>query len=878
MSPPYDNYTLLPWALPVFPGSLSITSCAPLWEHAAVPPSYLAVDSHQALTAHVAPPRQQPGANLQRSESVPDPDDLLPVNKHESDSEPTPGSGARPRKKLKTSAEMRRLVTKSSRQRSPRSARAKEFWQALKGSEPIRFEPISSIVPQLIRALQRRLAIRPNTEPRFLGSHNALMIAEENRHSRLTPSARAALRAHTERFHTYAERERSRLVDFKIIGGQELGSTSATVFGICRIANNYIEDDKNFRVSPGNYRYRFAPEVESGVSDIAARQDPDVEAQIADGWLQTPTAFLIEVKLNLTHRDLAVLVYVLRADPIYCRSGDGGPLFEADDDGDVKLLSAAVKSILAQLYQQLHVNRSRYVLLSTHDVSLLFFLNSKSVVNMSGLILRDYEVFYPLFTQPDLLEDLLQLVQPDTRRSMVAEFSNPNTNLIEDRNHSLLSILVAGLTVSMRNEEDPWLRRPSPLASTVEEGHPTETSTTASTTGVPFPTRSSTASSQDAQSSRFSVIPSDLAKFSIALGVPCTHSIPFEQMGRMQWVQLSPKPSPRVVRLSMGSDTTVSDGTAPSLVTDSSGDTESTAQSQIRPQSPEEALPLDHTHHIRGPSMPNSDPQHLTSLGGGPIGYSSRKIVVPDIPSHERCQGRKTVSTSLKVQVNERIGSGRLWDVYRANVSITILDSATDCTSREQSPVIAKFCVIPTYSKDAHRGEETETSETEGYSGWSEPTYDQEKALLAIKNELAMLNGPLWEQQGQLCPSLYGLWEGRCDGPRDNTYYSVHCMVLEDCGQPIKNSTGGQSIMTAYDVLHRHHVHHGDINAENILQDQEGRVRLIDFEASTLLTCGAEKREGDGADLQVISLTSENDVEDAFLAEKARVVRLIEEQ
>ncbi|WVR09852.1 hypothetical protein IAU60_006928 [Kwoniella sp. DSM 27419] len=846
MAKPYTNQTPFFWTGPAVPGVAPATSF--LWEHAAIPPSVLAVDSHQALLAHVGPPRQQPPTDgdeqdvTDMSKVTPlipideqlyadspgsPPDDRSaphdgpgPVQGRSSaysagaSKRPSTERGPSPTKKSRTgsgsatrnsqsgskepsptkssptrrsrthvaSIDMHSRVTDSAKQRSAKSTLAKRFWNDNK-DERIRFTGAPLLVRRLIFSLRNQLCDPPNKASAFLGSHNALLFAEENNHSEYTPEGSRALRDRTVSFDTYLERDDParpfKLVNYQTIGGKEFGSTAATLFGVCKLANNYVRHTANFKNRLDvRHRYRLAPLVDSGISDIAARLDPDPEEIIVDGWLQTFTPFLVEKKLYLTHRDLMALVYVLGEQDIHLYVRNEQISVTTVSEDDQRLLSAAIKSILAQLYQQLHVNMAEYVLLTTYDVSILFRLSTRYSVEVSGLIFRDYDSFLPRFT--DGAPEILRIVSPPQQSRMINAFREPHTPLIERAEYSLLSILVAGLVVPKPSDlnQKTWIKPALVMTTSTGQGDsarsaPSSAHQSSRSTGTSASTGSRTGSFQLS-------VNNALVTQLVRTQSNTTHYFPFRDLQAFHWSRVTPDPPPMPQRLSTDSDTMSSELSIPSLTTDSSGSTWTTeAQDQPESPKPNQSISLPR-------AIPPNKPKAVTivdlDLRSSVSLRPSAKLDDMGLPIPGR---HESPVTALHLSIVSYVGSGRTWDTYRAQAVFHAKPGPSSNGKPVTTGVIVKICNYMTYP-DVVPEEDTVDE------GLYAVPYTKTTALRAIHNEVAMLTGPLNALQGKVCPTLYGLWTGEWWAPEGDRYAEFHCMVMEDCGRPWWHEQDGQ--------------------------------------------------------------------------------------
>jgi hypothetical protein len=147
-------------------------------------------------------------------------------------------------------------------------------------------------------------------------------------------------------FSTYKDRKDVWVQLHSVDDGEE-GSTAASFAGICGLSNLFASFPDNFRAGvDNNARYKYAPRLDCGVTDLASRPNPDPDRH--GSQVSHPSRLLIERKVKLTHRDVLVLMYVL---------GQGVVKVSVDDKGAItvikpaegSMLSAAVKSILVQV-------------------------------------------------------------------------------------------------------------------------------------------------------------------------------------------------------------------------------------------------------------------------------------------------------------------------------------------------------------------------------------------------------------------------------------------------------------------------------------------------------------------------------------------------
>lgn len=148
---------------------------------------------------------------------------------------------------------------------------------------------------------------------------------------------------------------------------------------------------------------------------------------------------------------------------------------------------------------------------------------------------------------------------------------------------------------------------------------------------------------------------------------------------------------------------------------------------------------------------------------------SSSEVVRVIIPAR-RNRTRKTTSavdlpfpTPERIQVGDYLSSGRLWDVFHADL---VLPSA-----RPSLPAIIKFLVPQ--------------------PGCRFDTYSEHEMRRAVVKEDVLYRGPLKTIQGTVVPRYYGLWAGilKVDGPFDVTR-DVWGMMIEDVGDALEMGFG----------------------------------------------------------------------------------------
>ncbi|KAA1469175.1 hypothetical protein DENSPDRAFT_815960 [Dentipellis sp. KUC8613] len=106
------------------------------------------------------------------------------------------------------------------------------------------------------------------------------------------------------------------------------------------------------------------------------------------------------------------------------------------------------------------------------------------------------------------------------------------------------------------------------------------------------------------------------------------------------------------------------------------------------------------------------------------------------------------------------------------------------------------------------------------------------EAIKVLYAEGSFYMNQLKPLQGDAVPRCFGFLAGDDFVSRK----SVACLVLEDCGKPVdgvfRNQTHEmkQKIMNAVVKLHDAGITHGNLEEDNVLEDEHGRISIIDFD------------------------------------------------
>lgn len=110
-----------------------------------------------------------------------------------------------------------------------------------------------------------------------------------------------------------------------------------------------------------------------------------------------------------------------------------------------------------------------------------------------------------------------------------------------------------------------------------------------------------------------------------------------------------------------------------------------------------------------------------------------------------------------------------------------------------------------------------------------------------LEKEASAYIGALEPLQGTVVPRFYGFYTGM-----DEDGQSIACVMLEHSGECLRRHFAELGLDTRLLILerlrafHRRGLHHGDFAERNVLQDDSGDIRLIDFDQTDVHDCGGD--------------------------------------
>ncbi|WVR00505.1 hypothetical protein IAU59_007648 [Kwoniella sp. CBS 9459] len=218
-----------------------------------------------------------------------------------------------------------------------------------------------------------------------------------------------------------------------------------------------------------------------------------------------------------------------------------------------------------------------------------------------------------------------------------------------------------------------------------------------------------------------------------------------------------------------------------------------------------------------------------------------------DIPKVKQTQsgvspnnsGKLFKSTLTDLRLASYIAHGRLYDVFQATSQ-----------SLPGKNLVVKVFRLRTFQTSQHgripssHNHQYEISAT--YR--STPIYTPSEALAGLKNELALLLGPLARFQGDIVPELIGCWAGQDDTNGDSRHLArelgigaqdrLMIMSYVGCYAGEWTDLNRTQVINLYNKLHSVGVLHNDVQARHIRRGQDGKLRLIDFEGARYVGAG----------------------------------------
>ncbi len=150
----------------------------------------------------------------------------------------------------------------------------------------------------------------------------------------------------------------------------------------------------------------------------------------------------------------------------------------------------------------------------------------------------------------------------------------------------------------------------------------------------------------------------------------------------------------------------------------------------------------------------------------------------PYIQSSKINHGDGKVAQPILLQLDNYLGHGRLYDVYRGRL-VRARSSIENESEDASVPVVAKFADFDTFLEQDSQGVDSMYVNSVG------------EAQRALWNEWAILQGPLASVQGVLVPKVYGMWtvasgpaQGEGEGEGEGGLGAA-VMVLEDVGEMV---------------------------------------------------------------------------------------------
>lgn len=182
----------------------------------------------------------------------------------------------------------------------------------------------------------------------------------------------------------------------KLLRGGELSLTSVVWLGQLELANEWA---RWRRGETSTTEWAMATSKGRGTTDMSTRTKTE---NPTTG--QSFTTALYENKPVLSDRDIILLAEDVQQGDVTLKydttgHGKGGLLVF----GRRVLWGAGLRSILAQVYEQLHANRSRWVVLSNYDTAVLVYLETSKKMAISKPFFRDPRLsllLHPSVQQP----------------------------------------------------------------------------------------------------------------------------------------------------------------------------------------------------------------------------------------------------------------------------------------------------------------------------------------------------------------------------------------------------------------------------------------------------------------------------------------------
>ncbi|WRT70969.1 uncharacterized protein IL334_007968 [Kwoniella shivajii] len=896
---------------------LDNTATIPFYEYTTLPPGYLPTTSIGCLFQHVLPPISLPGVDrlsMQADTPMPEfpdedvvPDEDVETEKksskskrgrnegeardeHDSQSrrkrvkgkgkeEGNPSTSQGPSTRLNTSPKKSSLQKSTpASTRRPSSTAALAFWQSL---DKITFELDSNLLDEKIDSRLKQLSINHSTAatnshfPTFMNTWWSKMICSEGKYTYWTEDGIQAMQ-NGETFSTYQDRKREwvKLVD---IAGGELPVTSLIQDALGDLANEYVKRDYNFHTPNDLVRrlWKFAGLVGSGTSDLDTNEILP-SSTYGSNPVQPdncPPISVYENKPYMSFRDVVIFMGLLAQqdvelsyskEKLICTRKGG-----ANDLGVIRWseLSMGMQHILAQVVEQLHVNRARFCVLGNYDAFILFYLSATHKCRVSRVILRDPLDPERSFT-PQFLESLVASANAPVKETIktiiqaaIARKTFPTTTSSLITNHQASQTtplsLFTGLLLTRPEEQPDKMFVPKdivdPLRQLLNEekkarlGGKQRQPQNRSRTAQSLPPLDTQPQSRSGPSI-FTNLPAETA--SSTKNEAVRSKDPQHSSGHIS------RDNPHInLNLSRISYANITNMKLRVTLKDSSilqSNLHSNSDGRHRPY---HQLP-EHIDTSRWSIIAASHPARVSDVPSLASDVSTLESDPPSSPLDVRSthHDRRSTMASVPVlpglttqpeatiQLSNYLSGGRLYDVYLANITLktkSYLDQDGILVNNSKPiQVVVKIINLDSFPT---RIEDVEKSEDTSY------IYTKQEAESAVMKESYILVNILSSSSSNkfrnpkystklhgVVPHYYGLWES------SNGKSKIMMMVLEYCGESVfqKNEelTGDtiNEILDAYDTVHSSGVVHDDVQKRHILRHpQDQGIVIIDFEAAS---------------------------------------------
>lgn len=507
---------------------------------------------------------------------------------------------------------------------------------------------------------------------------------------------------------------------------------------------------------------------------------------------------IIEYKPFLTLRDLLVILFMFMKSRnrlnLDIPDGTSTPAFDEERNFKSKLkpISSGIKWILLQVVQQMHKNGVRHALLASHEAAIQLVLCAEEI-QVSGLILRDPSIWPDIRAQFALIVRDAVYPEPSDRPGS-HEWESAWLSALQSSSNppSLLESVLAMTTYRssavdmLEDRKIKWVGQPIKVPEDTSQstkpspGGPATDASGAQSRGLSHQTQSS---------------PSTLNRQALAnLGVALDADMPvdFPLSFFRPWIGGSPDLGSSMDRLrkhhqswkfvsalhtaeQRSKSSTESDKTLISLVsTEGSTLVDSPSSSPNEPGVPLalQGLPADLIPHLKLPQDLRTGKEALADVASaiGPVeklpqlqertALDDHATPVPLMSTTSHVNGlpkpaqlhQQTApylhatympSVPMKIEATAHLGSGRLYDAYKADVWFP--------AATRPLWVVLKFCDLASFPTVAPLPDDE--ADDSVYT-----MYSRSEAIQHIWQEIAVLTGPLKGEQGRAVPRLHGLW------------------------------------------------------------------------------------------------------------------------